>query len=69
VEVADALTVFVLSVQSCSHDRLTRSLPPKAGIGKGAGLERVRNHPEAEITTGGNRLQGNSWMKGISRFP
>jgi hypothetical protein len=41
---------LVLSVQNCSHGRLTRSLPPKAGIGKEAGLERAQIHPENEIT-------------------
>jgi hypothetical protein len=42
-----------LSIQRCSHSRLTRSLPEKAGIGKVAELERAQNHPEGEITTGG----------------
>ena len=41
-----------LSIQSCSHSRLTRSLPPKAGIGKVAELERAQIHPETEITSG-----------------
>jgi hypothetical protein len=50
VEVADALEDDLLSIQSCSHSRLTRSLPPKAGIGKVAGLERAQFHPEIEVT-------------------
>jgi hypothetical protein len=56
VEVADALKDdLVLSIQSCSHGRLTRSLP-KAGIGKVVGLERAVFHPENEVTPAGKRV-------------
>jgi hypothetical protein len=44
VEFADAEEK--LSIQSCAQARLTRSLPPKAGIGKEAELGRAQNHPE-----------------------
>jgi hypothetical protein len=56
VEVADDLKDdLVLSIQSCSHGRLTRSLP-KAGIGKVVGLERAVFHPENEVTPAGKPL-------------
>jgi hypothetical protein len=55
VEVADALGRF-LSIQRRSHGRLTRSLPPKAGIGKEAELVRAEIHPENEVTPEGKRV-------------
>jgi hypothetical protein len=45
-----------LSLQSCAQARLSRSLPI-AGIGKVAGLEGARFHPDDEITWGGAWLQ------------
>src|ERR1035437_782461 len=48
-----------LSIQRCSRARLTRSPPPIAGIGKGAGLERAQIHPIKRIARERNRLQEN----------
>jgi hypothetical protein len=61
VELADALiSDLVLSIQSCSQVRLTRSLPPKAGVGKVAELDRAHIHPEIETTP-----EGRFWLQVI----
>jgi hypothetical protein len=62
-EIVDALKCdLFLSIQRCSQIRLTRSLPPRARIGKVAELIRAIFHPECETTPKGNLLQG------INRF-
>jgi hypothetical protein len=64
VEVVDAPKVdLFLSIQRCTQARLTRSLPVIAGVGKVAGLKRLRFHPEIETTPEGIGLQV------INRFP
>jgi hypothetical protein len=57
--VADALKCdLFLSIQRCSQAQQTRSLPPRAGIGKVGVLERALFHPDFEITPEGDWLQG-----------
>jgi hypothetical protein len=57
--VADALKCdLFLSIQRCSQAQQTRSLPPRARIGKVGVLERALFHPECQITPEGDWLQG-----------